>query len=335
VLIGDDGNDKKARYEARLALIAYGKQEAKDMAAEVPMDMSQMQGRMAQSNALRGAAERLERNNHAIERARLSSHIYTLWDKDGNRVSTGPDAPEGWSVKEGNTYFDPKTGFAYAVYESDYERPPKPVLVFRGTQTAKDWATNGKQGIGMRQGVGMQDDQYEQSIRKAEEMADKYPGGFEITGHSKAGGQTAAASIVTGEKGYGINSAGVHPRTVSRHGRTLDEAMRPGPDGKPILESYNFAYDPLNGLQDKVVPSLKAGLVSYPSILSRTIGGALILSQAGPQAAGQRYVLPAVDVNGKPIPYRIGSILDHHGPEMLINSMEHQKQVDAALLMSS
>ena len=321
VLIGDDGNDKKARYEARLALIMHGRQEAKDLAAK---------GQTDSANALKAAAERLERDNHAIERARLSSHVYTLWDKDGNRVSTGPGAPEGWSVKEGNAYFDKKTGFAYAIYESDFERPPKPVLVFRGTQTGTDWKTNGGQGM------GKEDEQYKQSMDQAEKMKQTYgPNGFEIAGHSKAGGQTAAASIVTGAKGYGINSAGVHPNTVGRRGHTVEEGKRVGPDGRPILESYNFEHDPLNNMQDTAIPRLKKGLGYVPSPIVRNIGEWLTASQAGPQAAGQRYVLPAVDINGNPVPYRPtpGNMLAYHGPEMLIASMEHQKQVDAAMLM--
>lgn len=53
---------------------------------------------------------------------------------------------------------------------------------------------------------------------------------------------------------------------------------------------------------------------------------------AGPSAAGERYVLPAVDEHGNPIRYNPKQILNHHDPKMLIDSMEYEKQADAQTL---
>ncbi len=315
---------KKARYDARLASIASGRERANALRAKPQYDPWFAHRDLTRAARLSQAADRLTRNNKAIERARLSSDVYNLWDKNGNRIPLADGTPpDGWTISESN--FDKKTGFAYAVYESKFEKPSKPVLVFRGTQTKQDWTSNGKQAVGMK------DDQYDASMNKADEMVDRYgPDGFEITGHSKAGGQTAAASIVTGAKGYGINSAGVHQNTVGRRGYSTEEATKTRSDGTPLVESYNFVYDPLSNVQDKGTPVLKGVLSAFPP--TQPVGDWLTVSGAGPSAAGHRYVLPAVDEHGHPIPYRVKQTLDHHDPKMLIGSMEHEKQVDAQTL---
>lgn len=315
--------DKKARYEARLALIAQGRQRAKALRGKPQTDPWSAHRDMQQAAALSSAADRLERDNKAIERARLADHIYHIGEKPP------VDPPEGWSVKE--SYEDPRSGFMYAVYESSYERPPKPVLVFRGSTGSimgPDWKkTNGPQGI------GMETEQYDRSMDKAFEMQQEYgPNGFEIAGHSKAGGQTAAASVVTGAKGYGFNSAGLHPNTVLRRGHTREEAAGRRADGTPLVDAYNFKYDELSNIQDGVTPALKAGLSAHP--LTNPLGQALTLGQAGPPAAGQRHVLAPVDANGKSVrlnPIKYGKFA-YHSMSYLIDSMEHEKQQDAAVL---
>ncbi len=315
---------KKERYDARLALIASGRQRAMALRAKPQYDPWYAHRDLTQAAELSQAADRLTRTNRAIERARLASDVYNIWDKNGNRIPLAKGTPpDGWTISESN--FDKKTGFAYAVYESKFEKPSKPVLVFRGTQTKQDWTSNGKQAVGAK------DEQYEQSMDKAKEMKARYgPDGFEVAGHSKAGGQTAAASIVTGAKGYGINSAGVHRNTVGRRGHTTDEATKRRSDGTPMVESYNFAYDPLSNVQDTGSPVLKGALRAFPP--TQPLGEWLTAAGVGPSAAGERYVLPAVDEHGNPIGYFPRQTLQHHDPKMLIDSMEHQKQVDTQAL---
>lgn len=218
---------KKERYEARLALIVSGRQRAKALRDKPQSDPWFAHRQLQQAANLSNAANRLERNNKAIERVRLSSDVYNIWDKNGNRIPLADGSPpDGWTVSESN--FDKESGFAYAVYESKFEKPSKPVLVFRGTQTKQDWSSNGEQAIGIK------DEQCEDSMVQAKYLRRKYGSdGFEITGHSKAGGQTAAASIVMGAKGYGINSAGVHQNTVGRYHHSTDEAFKKRSDGTP------------------------------------------------------------------------------------------------------
>lgn len=156
---------KKERYEARLALIASGRQRAKALRDDPRLhyDPYFTYRQLRQAADISNAANRLERTNKAIERVRVTNDVYNIWDKDGNPVPLPASSPpDGWRITE--SHFDKKTGFAYAVYEPNFEKPSKPVLVFRGTQTKQDWDSNGKQAIGIK------DEQYEESIKVAQSI---------------------------------------------------------------------------------------------------------------------------------------------------------------------
>ena len=104
---------KKERYQARLALIASGRQRAKALRDDprTKYDPYFAHRQLQQAADITNAANRLERTNKAIERVRVTNDVYNIWDKDGNVVLLPAGSPpDGWRVTE--SYFDKKTGFA-------------------------------------------------------------------------------------------------------------------------------------------------------------------------------------------------------------------------------
>lgn len=343
------GKDKKERYAARMAVIEAARQKP----------------------GLKGDADQFELNNRAIERAKLANNIYNLdkrqfyrkeLDKElrGHmlvtpgiimptaervydtqkiadlraKMNSYPETlepPEGWTVQQRSP---PGQEPVFVVYTSTFEPDAKPVLVFRGTDNAvnagQDWWTN------ILQGNGLDSRQYNGSIRKAQQMQQQYgPDGFEVVGHSKAGGQAAAAGIVTGAKTYTFNAAGVHHRTVERVGGfSVDDAKKTGPDGKPLVDAFNFPHDILSNVQDKVMPALEGGLIGTQNPAAMVLGAGLLLNQTMPPAAGVRHTVPAQDIDGKPIssPWNPFKRVDYHGMPYLIDSMEREKQTQLATM---
>jgi hypothetical protein len=300
----DMDKSKVDRYKARMDVINESKKQLSTMPDS------------AQKKALKDTVDRFELNNRAIERAKLADNIY-IKDKNGKLLDTKiagqvgkrnkeGDAPEGWKVIDESK---PGEEPVYQVYEPNFETPAKPVLVFRGTDNdvnaIGDWKTN------FAQGIGVKTKQYDGSIEKAKELKNKYGAdNYEIAGHSKAGGQTTAASIESGAKGYAFNSAGVNGDTVSK---PLDTASELNSEDKPLVDSFNFPGEVLSRVQDNRIIIL--GVIP-------AISGVL------PTASGIRHVLPAQDINGNPVKTNIIRTLELHGMKYLINSMEKQKQDD-------
>jgi Hemolysin coregulated protein Hcp (TssD) len=308
------------------------------------------------SPALKANIDRFETNNTAIERAKLSEHIYS-WGKSPGDKDAIAKMPEGWKIKEG--FVKDKDGFAYAVYESEFEKPSKPVLVFRGTDNVDaavaDWKTNAMQGMGMETA------QYTASMKKAKELKKKYDStGIDIAGHSKAGGQAAAAGIVTGQKTYTFNAAGVHSNTIKGAGKTREDASKPMADGKPLVNAYNFPHDVLNYVQDQpqwkkaatvstitslgtkaavVIPIIGPVISGIGMIAAPVLGAKVYFNNEMPPAVGKRTVLPAQDINGNPIAEpSVTQILDrvkYHNMPFLIDSMEKQKKDDLKVMANS
>jgi len=296
VLIGDLASTvagKKMRYEARKKLIEEARNNADNLSPQ------EREKNLA-------AANRLERNNKAIERARLS--------------------------KMSDNYEDKRAGFAYAVYESQYEEPSKPVLVFKGTETSNaSGFIRDFRKANIPQGIGLETDQYNQSINLGRKLSEKYPQGFEVTGHSKAGGQAAAVGIITEQKTYTFNSAGVHENTVGKYGKSPDAASQINSNGEPLVDAYNFEHDVLSNTQDTAVPWTKVGLIASGGV--GTVAGAYaVATNAGPSASGKRHVLKSVDENGKTIPFRPWKWIDFHGMPYIIDSMENEKKEDPQTL---
>ncbi|MBO0952199.1 type VI secretion system tube protein TssD [Fibrella forsythiae] len=361
----DMKKSKKERYNARLAVIDASSAKLKETnlspsSLVMPADATSVAaaGRTGNSQSAADtpygqaavANKRFELNNRAIERAKLANAIY-LMDKKKfyeSQVPPQPEKfqamlaaqtwpteknglPEGWGMIERS---EKGTEPVYAIYQSTFEPNPKPVLVFRGTDNAvnakDDWITN------LMQGNGMDTKQYRGSIKKASELRKRYGAdGFEIVGHSKAGGQAAATGIVTRAKTYTFNAAGVHPRTVGREGNySVADAQQIRSDGQPVVDAFNFPHDILNNLQDTAIPMVKGGLMMAPSAVGKAVGLGLTLNNTMPIAAGIRHIVPAQDGLGNSIssPWNPMSRVEYHGMPYLIDSMEKQKKDDLKTL---
>ncbi|UOQ74814.1 type VI secretion system tube protein TssD [Hymenobacter cellulosilyticus] len=228
---------------------------------------------VADRNLLQKAVDRLTFNNVAVERARLSQHAYqftTTADPSGLLLPTFTgEVPEGWAALQ--VWDDKKTGFAAALYDSNFEQPNRKVLAFRGTNPT-EW---GDIKADLTQALGIPTKQYDQAIELARNLKDQYGAGLDIVqdagldmaGHSLGGGLAAAASVVTGAKGYTFNAAGLHPNSVKPFGITK-EAMRAAAPG--LIDNVYSNRDPLNGLQNHM-----GGLIP------KSVGTPHVLSKAG------------------------------------------------------
>ncbi|PJJ59371.1 type VI secretion system tube protein TssD [Hymenobacter chitinivorans] len=223
-------------------------------------------------NILQKAVDRLTFNNVAVERARLSQHAYqftTTADPSGLLLPTfTEEVPEGWQALQ--VWDDKQTGFAAALYDSDFEQPNRKVLAFRGTNPT-EW---GDIKADLTQALGIPTKQYDQAIQLAQNLKQQYGGldivqdaGLDMTGHSLGGGLAAAASTVTGAKGYTFNAAGLHPRSVKPYGISK-EAMRAAAPG--LIDNVYSNRDPLNGLQNHM-----GGLIP------KSVGTPHVLDKAG------------------------------------------------------
>ena len=229
---------KQQRYDARMSL------------------MGNAQGKLAGTPdaTAQAALNRLGLDNVAVERAKLSEHVYHILEKP-----PVPE-PEGWHrltpaelAKKGITpemLLNDKSGFKASLYESSFERPPKLVIAYAGTENEVagvknkiDWKADARQGLGLREA------QYDRAMNLARNLAKKVnKRDFEITGHSLGGGLASAGSVVTGAKGYTFNSAGLHRNTVRRtpYGVGRDEMLEKG----GLIAAYRSTSDPLNNTQN-------------------------------------------------------------------------------------
>lgn len=304
VLIGDNSlAEKKQRLAERKALIENARKKANDPATS-PEEKARLEA----------AADRLERNNESIERARLASHVYTADDPKS------PPPPAGWSqmspeeMKElgvdPKTLQDPRTGYKANIYKSELENPPKIVVAFAGTDDIPDVVTD------VRQGVGVKDGQYDKAMDLTSTVANGAKGkGYvvETTGHSLGGGLASAGSAVTGVRGNTYNAAGLHDRTTRRNYSTADRAAN-----ARNVTAYHNTSDPLNNFQDGV------------GLAADAYGNRVPVAPA-PQNRHSWWDL----VNLNPLK-SLGAIkdmaLDGHGMGQMIEAIEAEKSADVAAM---
>lgn len=120
------------------------------------------------------------------------------------------------------------------------------VLAYCGTDESKDWLTN------LRQGLGIDDAQYNQAIALAQEARLAFGDEVVITGHSLGGGLAAASSLVTEVPAVTFNAAGVHDNTIERFGLDAGRAKNDALDG--LVRRYTVDNDILTELQEDVIP---------------------------------------------------------------------------------
>lgn len=103
------------------------------------------------------------------------------------------------------TLEDPETGFRAGIYSDGDGRY---VLAFAGSNDLQDWLNN------IRQGVGLDAEQYEQAGYLARKAERAFGDELVITGHSLGGGLAATASLATGNAAVTFNAAGVSDATI-------------------------------------------------------------------------------------------------------------------------
>lgn len=198
VVIGKMSSEaKRLRLMERLRLI----DNARAKAAGMPDG--------ADKDRLLNAANRLARDNGAVENARLSQDIYNdSGAPEGFTRITGNDLPPGLR----NATFQSNSGFYSALYRSDIDGSYH--LVFRGTQvnTVADWLH------GNTQNLGFDARQYSEAVNLARQAEAVYGDNLSITGHSLGGGLASAASLASGARADTFDPAGLHQNTFDRYG---------------------------------------------------------------------------------------------------------------------
>jgi uncharacterized Zn-binding protein involved in type VI secretion len=143
------------------------------------------------------ATDRLERNNCAVERARLADDVDNAPGEKPpligwKRLSDNPgNLPPGL---QDAVWEDQESGFRAALYESEIDGTK--VLAFGETANKAGWANN------FQQGLGYQSEQYTRAMRLASQTEKAFPKGFEMSGHSLGKDLTSAGSIATESPGF-------------------------------------------------------------------------------------------------------------------------------------
>lgn len=273
---------KAQRWKYRKATIAAGREKAKSMPDSPERDK------------VLDAANRFERNNSAVEHARLASDVYEYDHKP-----TWWNAPDGWTnvsddpaalTKYGLSQKDlsiPGSNFRVQVYEPDsavFGTDMKPTIVFQGTNPTSwsDWANNAEQGNGADSAY------YKQAVSIGQKLAAK---GADVTiaGHSLGGGMTSAASLTSGLPADTFNAAGLNAGTLAKYGVTPIASQ---------IQAFRVEGEILTSVQE-----------------SNVLKGKI------PTAVGTPYTLPGT-----------GDALGRHSMNEVIDGIEKQKRQDEATL---
>lgn len=230
----------------------------------------------------RAAAQRLARNNEAVELARLSDDAYKQYP--GNDFHYPQDVPVcnadgapplGWSVvtkeelaSKGVSVEGLEAARA-VVYRtpSDWPGGSKTVLAFRGTADLQDGIVDHDQAM------SLPTEQYKQAMLVGDQMSMAYGPNTVVTGHSLGGGKAQAAGVAGGLKGMMFNSAGLNPDTVG------DMQADPA-----AFTQYRTTGDPLTGAQNSA--AVQTGIAAVAGVFLTPVGAGMKLGDAGMKAAG-------------------------------------------------
>jgi hypothetical protein len=333
----DTVEGKRKRLEKRNALISLG---------------SAPRGTPEQ----KAAAERLARNNKAVELARLSEDSYERFRPERKQA-----IPVGWNklsdaeVREKG--IDPKllADSKAVIYQTPADWPggQQTVLAFRGTEPSEeeDLKTN------LKQAIGEETVQYKAAKELGKLVARKFDASVLVTGHSLGGGKAQVAGASGKLKGMMFNAAGIHPNTV-------DGAL---PDASQYTQ-FRAAGDPLTGIQNSAglqagvglagavampfgatatvgnflakrlgMPSLSPAMADAASKATTTFPSAMgnLFKQGNllPPAIGKVVVAPSLDDGGKDVP--ASDLLGQHSVHNLVNGIEREKSEDVATLQAT
>lgn len=318
-------------------------------------------GRKSRDPSVRKAAERMARNNEAVELAKLSEDSYARYpgepfkypDSTRPRPAGARDALAGWDVvpaselqANGVDVKDMEAARA-VLYRtpSDWPGGQKTVLAFRGTADLDDGV------VDVDQAMGVSTTQYKSANVVGHQVAKGYGSSVEVTGHSLGGGKAQAAGVSGGLKGTMFNAAGLHP----------DSAGAIEPDASAFTQ-YRTSGDPLTGLQNSASAQVAAAGVGGPlgtvgggiakvyDVAAKGLGfGGLSAAQADyadkavkalpramrnvwehgnvtPPALGQIREVPAIDDAGQTVSG--ANLMGQHSIVSAVNGIEQQKTED-------
>ncbi|PXW49289.1 putative Zn-binding protein involved in type VI secretion [Erwinia sp. AG740] len=280
---------------------------------------------------LKDAATRLAFNNDSILRAEAAQYVYPVDEFRRKVRAVLPKPPVGLEVIDIKSFpkinpkqfTDPDSGFGAALFKSSINN--ETMLTFRGTNNgvtgAKDWLTNGAQGIGFETA------QYNQAMDLAKIMKRLVSPEPVIVGHSLGGGLASAAVSATKLPGYIFNAAGLHANTVARQ-QGADLATT-----SSLIKTQAVDGEILTMLQSY-------GKVAVPGLLSGA--GALIGGKVGAIVGGVTGIttllagsLPSALGEMKTLPSSGGSPLARHGMDQVIAGIEKEKKEDIGKITST
>lgn len=279
---------KAERWKARQDQIAAAREKAKGM--------PDGEGK----TKLENAANRFEKNNYAVERAKLAQNVYTPEQgapEGWNNISNDPKALQKMGLKPSDLSIQ-GSDFRAQVYAPDpavFGDSMPAEVVFKGTTSKEDWANN------FAQGMDNQSDYYQQSVTIGNKLA-RAGTPAHISGHSLGGGLASAASRSSGIAATTFNAAGLHPNTVSRYGGTLTNSA---------IDAYR--------VEGEVLTHVQEGGFWDGGPLQSLLGGAM------PDAVGAPHQLPGHGINR----------ISRHGMDQVIDGIEQQKQEDQATIGSA
>jgi uncharacterized Zn-binding protein involved in type VI secretion len=273
--------------------------------------------------ALNDAADRFEKNNKAIEKARLAENVY----------HHGEPAPEGWrNVSDDpvelekiglapDDIAEPGSEYRAQVYTPDpavFGDDQKTTVAFQGTRVdkAEDWNNN------VAQGRDKESRYYRKSVNVGRRLATR-DSDVEITGHSLGGGMASAASRASGKPATTFNAAGLHENTVARYGGTVHEPATEN------IQAYRVNGEVLTGAQEHGVfgtaATIAAGFVVGGPWGALIAAAAKIgVASAMPNAVGTPHV---VDGSWDPV--------QRHFMSQALAGIEKQKAEDQATILGA
>ncbi|WFE72802.1 type VI secretion system tip protein TssI/VgrG [Halomonas sp. M1] len=282
--------EKAQRWQCRQGQIAAARQKA-----------NRLPEHSDQRASLLATTERFERDNLAVEHARLAQHIY----------EPSQPVPVGWEnvstdedfladIELTKEQLNPDDGdFRAGMYTSNpdvFGNAFEPALVFKGTTSREDWLNN------FAQGADRHSDYYERAVELGD-LIQRSGAKIHITGHSLGGGMASAASRASGMAATTFNAAGLHPNTVERYGGTLH-----------ILEQENIAAYRVRGEVLTNLQEQNSGL-AIPSLAG---WGQQQLAKKLPNATGIPHELPGHGI----------SRIDRHSMTQVIDGLEAEKAFD-------
>ncbi|MFC3717019.1 XVIPCD domain-containing protein [Luteimonas soli] len=212
---------------------------------------------------------------HSIDRelSTLLQDNYVVSDlRRGLAEEGAPELPASWARMDEDDVraagldpalmHDAKSGFDASFYK---DAQGHVVLAFTGTDEGRDWKHN------FGQGLGLKDDQYDRALTLGRKAREAFGEDIIFTGHSLGGGLAAAAGMANDVPVVTFNAAGVHDKTLERHGFDADVLKREAEQG--LIRSYRVDNEILTHLQEDSIP----------------------LKWAMPDAPGHEIVLPDPD----------------------------------------